>query len=116
MKTYRTKSELQAAIREQITSNDSAAVRALLRIFQYQTSDEQAFGVTSHNNGVGFTGSDAEILTSFVNQYNQRRFLSDNQLRFLKRAIGKYAGQLLTQAIGRGLYKKQNGVWMAIAA
>lgn len=113
MRTFRTKKEIQTAIREQITSNNASAIRAMLRIFQYQTSDEQRFGVTSHSNGVGFTSSDAEILTSFCKQLSYRS-LSEKQLTFLRKTIGKYAGQLTEQAISNGLYKKLHGGWVIV--
>lgn len=112
MKTFKSKKDLQEAIKEQITSSDNSAIRAMLRIFEYQTADEQSQGVTSHYNGVGFTGGDAEILTSFTNQVSRTGVLSLKQMIVLKKIIGKYAGQLMNQAIDKGIYQKVNGVWV----
>lgn len=82
-------------IREMVTTNDSWARRAVLAIYQYQTDAEQYAGVTTDDNGVGFSGPDAEILTSFANQLKQGRTLSTKQMNLAKKKMGKYAGQLV---------------------
>jgi hypothetical protein len=79
--------------------------RALEVIFERQTADEQDSGQTTHENGIGFNGLDAEILSSFAKQVKrwkgtpegQRRFpvpLSEKQLNIARRKMAKYAGQL----------------------
>lgn len=37
--------------------------RALLKLYARQTADEQELGLTSHQNGMGFNGPDAQYLT-----------------------------------------------------
>jgi hypothetical protein len=114
MMTFKTQANLIAAIKSEITTNDAAAIRALLRVYEYQTADEQANGFVSNLNGVGFVHTDSEILTSFVNQLNRRGSLSVKQMAVLKRLIGKYAGQLFRQARDKGFYKKEGGVWVVV--
>lgn len=109
---FKTKNAIKEAIKKSITENDEKAIKAMLRIFQYQTESEKVTGSASVFNGVGFTGNDAEILTSFCQQYKQRGFLSAKQMVLLKRKIGKYASQLTRLAIENGLYVKHNGVWV----
>jgi hypothetical protein len=109
---FKSKAELAKAIKKAITENDKRAIDAMLRVFQYQTESEKASGTTCIYNGVGFTGNDAEILTSFCQQYQKRGFLSAKQMVLLKKKIGKYAGQLTRLAIDNGMYIKQNGVWI----
>lgn len=88
-----------------IAENDKVAVNALLSLYARQTADEQAAGMTAHDNGVGFSGADAEILTSFAEQViawkntpeNARRFntpLSDKQMALLRKKLAKYGRQL----------------------
>ena len=109
---FKTKGDLKEAIKKSITTNDERAIKAMLRIYEKQTESEKVSATTSSLNGVGFTGNDAEILTSFCNQYLQRGFLSAKQMVLLKKKIGKYAGQLTRLAIENGLYVKRNGAWV----
>lgn len=47
-----------------ISANALALERALLVVYENQTLDEKRAGDTAHDNGVGFTGSDARFLSS----------------------------------------------------
>lgn len=111
MKEYKNKKEIEAAIRAAITTERNRAIKALLRIYEYQTEDEKACGTVDNLNGVGFVGTDAELLTSFCKQYERRKTLSDKQMAILFKKIGKYAGQLTRQAISKNLYVKEGKVW-----
>lgn len=81
-------------IKTLIATNDKAVTRALLALLDRQTADEQAAQVTSHSNGMGFTGVDAEILTSFAQQVQRGRTLSVKQMEIARRKLVKYAKQL----------------------
>lgn len=83
-----------AMMRENL-KDDQWAKRALLAIYRNQTAEEQNAGETLEDNGVGFTGIDAFILTSFAEHYQTKGFLSPKQMAILKNKIGKYAGQLI---------------------
>ena len=111
MVTFKSISEIQSAIRAKITSNTEAAAKAMLKIYANQTTDEQNSEVTKYHNNKGFTGNDAEILSSFSKQYQQRGSLSPKQNAILMKKIGKYAGQLTKQAIANKMYVKTGDVW-----
>lgn len=89
-----TKKDRIAFIRKQLGSSGTWALRGLVRIYANQTADEQHDGTTRHHNNIGFTGADAEILTSFAQQYQQRGSLSVKQMGLLFKKMPKYAGQL----------------------
>jgi hypothetical protein len=91
-----TKKAKREVLKAALEDGPSTAVWGLLRIFEMQTQDEQACNCTTYDNGVGFTGVDAEILTSFAKQFIQRGTLSKKQLALLQKKMGKYAKQLLT--------------------
>ena len=82
-------------IKELIRTNDKAVIRALLVIYSYQTAHEKACGETIADNGIGFNGVDAEILSSFAEQFNRRGFLSPKQMRIARKKLPKYSGQIL---------------------
>ena len=55
-----------------IVNRDDAVIRGMLRIYDLQTESEKVFGDTHAHNGVGFSGVDGEIMSSFsefVNNY-----------------------------------------------
>lgn len=83
------------AIRTRLESNDTWLVRGLLAIFARQTAEEQSAGFTKEDNGIGFNGADAEILTSFANQIKTRGFLTPKQIEIARKKMLKYAGQLV---------------------
>ena len=83
-------------IKRAIQTNDVAVCQALVRIYDHQTSDEQNAATTKYNNGIGFNGCDAEILSSFAKQYKERKSLSAKQIAIARRKVVKYAGQILT--------------------
>jgi hypothetical protein len=85
--------------------------RGLLVIYGYQTASEQDLGHTTDHNGVGFSGSDSEFLSSLAERVQKfskgnARFapkpvgscLSPKQLKWAQRLMPKYAKQLLNHA------------------
>lgn len=81
-------------IREKLGNNRAWAYRGLVRIFENQTAGEQQMGATVEHNGIGFTGADAEFLTSLAEQYQERGSLSPRQTEILFEKMPKYARQL----------------------
>jgi len=92
----------QDEIKAKIINNPTFAVKCLKELYQYQTAEEQSYGDTVELNGVGFSGADANILSSFANQVNSwdketSKFnfpLSPKQLALLQKKLPKYAKQL----------------------
>ncbi|MFW6224952.1 MAG: hypothetical protein ACOC4B_01650 [Bacteroidota bacterium] len=68
--------------------------RSVVKLYEYQTLDEQNSDITNHNNGVGFTCADAFILSQFAKYYNRNKFLTPKQTSLARRKMKKYAGQL----------------------
>jgi hypothetical protein len=89
-----TKTARAAHIRKMVSCDARWAVRALVRIYEHQTDDEQRVGETREHNGVGFTGADANILSSFAEQVQRGRQLSEKQMRIVFKRMPKYARQL----------------------
>ena len=70
--------------------------KALIKIFEFQTADEQENEHTYNHNGVGFTGIDGQILTSFAKQLIKYKRLSDKQMDLLFKKMPKYWKQVLS--------------------
>ena len=60
-----TKSQIKSFLKNKLSSDAKWAAAAMLRIYDRQTATEQDCRDTHLLNGVGFTGSDAYILSSF---------------------------------------------------
>ena len=89
------KYERIALLRSKLATNPKWAVKGCQRIYEYQTTTEQNSSATLEHNGVGFTGADAEIMSSFARQINAGRFVgSHKQMAILFKKMPKYATQL----------------------
>ena len=76
--------------------NDQAWVeRAIIKLYENQTIDEQNSHVTKQKNGIGFTGFDARRLSYYAEYLKKGRHLSGEHLEKAFKAIPKYAGQIL---------------------
>jgi hypothetical protein len=94
-------------VRERIATSTLSVEKAIVALHARQTADEQAAKVTGHDNGMGFTGADAFILSSFAEWIGKSwkqpgQKLSDKQLLIARKKLPKYAGQLLK------IYKAQH--------
>lgn len=82
-------------VKQQLATNDAWVLRGLAAIYKYQTEDEKTSEETKHSNGVGFSGADANIMSSFAKQIARRGSLSEKQLVIARRKMQKYARQLV---------------------
>ena len=81
-------------IRELLKESDQAVARAILAIYNRQTEDEKIVKETSASNGIGYNGVDANFMSSLAQFYQSKGFLSSGQLKYGRKKIMKYAGQL----------------------
>lgn len=114
MMAFKTLDDLTNAIRVQISTKDSQAIKALLSIYEYQTDLEKTDAATLTNNGDGFLVRDASFLTSLAKQYLTKGTLTARQIEFLKRKIPHYARQLVRHGRAKGLYKKTENGWEVV--
>lgn len=92
----KTKTARVSFIKEQLRTSPNWAIRGMLRIYERQTADEQESQTTRHHNKVGFSGADAELLSSYSSQVLKGRTMSEAQMRYIHRLMPKYARQLET--------------------
>jgi hypothetical protein len=84
--------------------NDKAVGRALVRLNQNQTNDEQAVERVKYRNGEGFRPCHARMGTSMAKFFERNGYLSPKQVAYWRvrdksgnMRIGIYAGQLLKE-------------------
>ena len=95
MKNTTTQEQVITALKSRLAQDERWAVRGLLRINQEQLADEQLQDETNHHNNVGFTKTDAFILSRFAKAYQQYRRLSPKQMAIVTRKMPTYARQLV---------------------
>lgn len=107
---FTSKNQIIELLKAQLATNQSQIEKAILRIYEYQTKDEQSSKDTRYYNLVGFRACDAHILSSFA-QYLLKGFhLSEKQMAIAKKKMPVYARQLVKQSIEKGLiYKTKAG-------
>lgn len=104
-----TKIEVVKFYKQQLSTNERWAIQGLKRIAMRQTSYELESEATRDENGVGFSGPDAEILTSFYKRVEKGWPLTEKQMKILFRLMPRYAGQLLSISISEGKVRKIEG-------
>jgi hypothetical protein len=82
-------------LREKIGRDPEYTLFALTFVYDRQTADEKSAEVTCYHNTVGFSGVDAEILSSFAKQYIARGTLSEKQMKIASTKMPRYAKQIL---------------------
>ena len=81
-----------------IATNDHVLYRALVVLYNGQTEGEKECGETLYDNGIGFNGVDAPILTSFAEFLIRNKFLTVKQKALARKKLPKYAKQLVRVA------------------
>ena len=85
-----TKTQIKEFVKGKLATDPIWAQKALLKIFEFQTLDEQKSKDTIYHNGVGFNETDGEILSSFALQFMRKKYLSDKQMVILFKKMPKY--------------------------
>ena len=97
-------------VKNQLATNPAWATRAIVKLWQRQTADEQATQSTGQDNGVGFNGTDAFILSSFAEQINKGRTLSPKQLAIAFKKLPKYSKQIISEIPAEKLVEMEKKV------
>jgi hypothetical protein len=94
-----TKKNTTIFVKHKLATDKKWAVKALVRIYnENQTSEEQVYEDTIVENGIGFTGVDANILSSFAKQQIEKGFLSNKQMKLVMKKMPKYHGQVIAMS------------------
>ncbi len=105
-RTFPSKAARLDWVRKQIATDAVWALRALKAIHTRQTASERAHAATQEDNGVGFTGVDAQFFSSLAERVrrwehtpaHERTYaapLSPNQMACVHKRMPKYAAQLI---------------------
>mgnify|MGYP001442041069 CR=1 FL=1 len=80
--------------------NDDQLVKALNKLFDYQTKYEKVSKWTHHNNSVGFNKPDSKRMSVYAIRSKYRK-LTPKELAWIRPKMYKYTGQLCRIANGQ---------------
>jgi hypothetical protein len=106
LKVYKSGAEAKRQLQDLLGRSDEACKRALLVVFANQTATEQQCEGTFEDNGIGFTGVDGHILSSFAKQLNRFGKLSEKQMVILRKKMPRYWRQLWREAQRKFMLKE----------
>ena len=90
------RNKLVEIVRGKFAMNQQWAIKAMVRIYdENQTTEEKQSQDTIHDNGIGFSGADSFILSSFSEQVKAGRNMSDKQMAIIFKKMKKYANQVI---------------------
>lgn len=81
-------------IKSKLSTSTQWALKCLTVVYGNQTQDEQQVGITHHHNNKGFTGTDANFMTSLAQQYERKGYLSNKQMAHVMKRMKKYHKQV----------------------
>jgi hypothetical protein len=90
-----TQDQKKEFIKNKLATDSRWAKHALLKIFEFQTEEEQVMETTCVHNNVGFTGADGEFLSSLAKQLDRKGFLSPKQMIHVYKKMPKYWKQVM---------------------
>ena len=105
-----TKKQIAEFIKGKLVSDPVWALHALDVVFKNQTLIEQNSQMTIENNGIGFTGVDAEFLSRLHEQKRRYGRLTPRQMGFVFKMMPKYHNQIVAASKEKGKYDELVGM------
>lgn len=90
-----TQEHLHNFVKHMLSTDKDWALRALVKIYEKQTESEKQLGSAINQNGVGFTGLDAQFMGGMAKYYLKKGALTDKQLSWVMKKMHKYHGQIV---------------------
>jgi len=90
-----TKKNRQKFIRKKLSTDKKWAEKAIIKLYNQQTDDEQWVEETRLKNGIGFNAIDAQLLSSFAKDIEKYGRLTNKQCKWAFCKLPKYWNQIL---------------------
>ena len=81
-------------LKTKLATDKAWACRAVVKLYERQTLAEQSAERTEEHNGIGFTGTDAEFLSSIAKKLNSGWNMTEKQMAWIFKKIPKYWRQI----------------------
>lgn len=83
-------------VREKLATNQKWVEGAIVKLYEFQTAEEQQGEYTTKKNNIGFNAFDAKTLTYYAKWIQSGKHLSGKYLGTAYKLMPKYAGQILS--------------------
>lgn len=77
-----------------LMNSDMMVMKSLIELYKCQEDDEKEYAVTTHRNGIGFSGYDAKILTKLAKRVIKDNGFYDSDVHITRIKMLKYKRQL----------------------
>lgn len=94
-KYFTTMKQWERYLKDLLKANDKALLKAIVLIYDSQTSEEQAKGQSIEDNAIGFTKVDAEDMGAIARKIKRGEQLTKGELAKSRNKMGKYWKQLM---------------------
>ena len=94
-KFFTTQAQWKAYLQDLLSRNDTAVVKAIVCIDNRQTEPERSQGVSTEENGVGWTKHDAKEMGEFAKRIRNNEPLTKGELAKCRNKMKKYWKQLM---------------------
>jgi hypothetical protein len=81
-------------LKTKLSTDKAWACRAVVKLYERQTLAEQSAQTTNEENGVGFTGTDAEFLSSIAEKLIKGWNMTEKQMAWIFKKVPKYWRQV----------------------
>jgi hypothetical protein len=81
-------------IKTKLATDKAWACRAVVKLYERQTLAEQSAQTTNEENGIGFTGTDAEFLSSIAEKLVKGWNMTEKQMAWIFKKVPKYWRQI----------------------
>lgn len=82
-------------VRHHLQTSQAWVEKAIIKLFELQTADEQRAEITKHVNGKGFNSCDSKKLSYYAKWLHSGRHLTGPHLQKAHKIVPKYAGQIV---------------------
>lgn len=82
-------------IQKLLYTNQKALLKALIVLYNYQETDEKILGVAIHENKVGFSKNDSEVLTKIAEKFVSGKKLTITEFYTVQSRVPKYWKQIM---------------------
>lgn len=93
--SFTNQKQWEAYLKNLIRTNNTACLKAILLIYDNQTNEEKAAGISVEDNKVGFSKWDAEEMSAMARKLKKGKQLSQGELLRAKLIMPKYWRQLM---------------------
>ena len=94
-RNFTNQKQWKAYIQKLLYTNQKALLKALIVLYDFQEADEKMYGAAIHENKVGFSKNDSEILSKIAEKFISGQKLTQHEYYIVQTKIPHYWKQIM---------------------